>query len=102
MEETVTSSAMPGRANGGREAVTNTAAIFFTMTATGRNLHPHALHDVGQGLGGEQGLLPVSRAVQSDHQAVAHQRIVTHAGDGGDVAHQHGLRPGHGTRNAAP
>ena len=84
-----------------RSSYEHSRNIFYD-DCIGGNLHAHALHDVGQGLGREQGLLAVSGPVQSDHDAVAHQRIVAHSSDGRDVAHQHGLRSRHGRRKGAP
>ena len=40
MAETSTSTFMPGRANGGRVAVTTTAAVFVTRMAVGETATP--------------------------------------------------------------
>ncbi|SRR5258708_27253240 len=50
------------------------------------NLHAHALQNSGQGLDGEDRLLFVAGAVQSDDHAVADQGIFTHAFDTGEIA----------------
>ena len=44
----------------------------------GRDLRPHALHNVGQGLGREYGLLAVPGLREPHHHAVADQGILPH------------------------
>jgi len=50
------------------------------------NLYAHALQDSGQRLNGEDGLLFVASAVQSDDHTVADQRIFAHAFHTGQIA----------------
>jgi hypothetical protein len=57
-----------------------------------RNLRAHALHDVGQGLGSEDGLLAVSGLGEADDHAVADQGIFPHAFDAGEIADFDGHR----------
>ena len=51
-----------------------------------RNLRAHALHNVGQGLGGKYGLLAVSGLREPNHHAVADQGILPHPFDARQIA----------------
>jgi len=86
----MTSSGIPGLANGGRLAVTNTAATFFTCTVVlhhaRRNLDSHALQNAGQRLNGEVSLLLVSRTSKAHHQSITDERIVADPLHAGHVA----------------
>ena len=61
----------------------------FDRDAGRGNLQAHAQHDVGEHLGGEDGLLLISGAVETDDQAIADERIFAHSLDGGDLANAH-------------
>ena len=74
--------------------MTKTAAMFLTVMPAGAICSTHAQHDIGEHLGGEDRLLLISRAVESDDQAVADERIFTHSLDGGDLANTHAARGG--------
>jgi hypothetical protein len=50
------------------------------------NLRSHALHDVGQGLSGEDGLLAVAGLREPHHHAIANQRILAHSFDVREIA----------------
>ncbi len=51
----------------------------------GRNLRAHALHDIGEGLSGEYGLLAVAGLGKADHHAIADQGIFPHSFDAGQI-----------------
>ncbi len=64
-----------------------------------RNRCAHALHNVGQGLGRERGLLAVSGTRESNHHAIANQRIFPYAFDAGQIADFHRDRFGRRDRS---
>ena len=89
----VTSICVPARVKAGMDQVTKTAATFLTVMPV-EHLQAQTLQHVGQHLGGEDGLLLVSGAVQSDHQAIAHQRVFAHSLHRGDLADAYQARSG--------
>ena len=56
-------------------------------------IHPQPLQHPHQGLAGEDGgAQPVTRAIQPDNKAIAHELVVAHTLDIGDVLDAHRLR----------
>src|SRR5579883_710875 len=78
IEETVTSSFVPGRAQGGNVADLNREDL-------ARHVDAHALQHVGERLDTEEGLLFVAGPVEADDEAVANKHVVADAFNGGDV-----------------
>ena len=85
----------PGCTKGGNVAVTITAAVFLTVICVGSTVTPMREQHVGKTLSGEQGLLAVARAIESDDQSVADQLVVADAFDGDQF-----LQPRHGAEVA--
>ena len=83
-----------GAGEGGHGRGDGDGGDVFDGDGGGSNLKSHAQQEVGEHLGGEDGLLLVSGAVQADDQAVAHDGVFAHALDGGDLADAHLARGG--------
>jgi hypothetical protein len=88
IDDTVTSIACPGLANGGHRG-----DVLQLRIHARRNRHAELVQHRLQALHGERRLRGlVARAVQPDHQAVADQRVVAHAFDRGEILDALGAR----------
>ena len=78
-----------GAGEGGQRGGDEDGGDIFDGDGGGGDLEAHALHEIGEHLGGEDGLLLISGAAQADDEAVAEEGIVTDTLDGGDLADAH-------------
>ena len=79
----------PGRANGGSDAVIKTAATFFTTTAVLAGISTPIFCMALASVCTVKMVCCVSPVPRRpDHQAVAHQHVVSHTFNTGDVPHQ--------------